>query len=444
MTSSSDGSNSSASLAPSRSISKDLIAGFLVFLIALPLCLATAMASGFPPAAGLLTAIAGSIVVGLFAGAPLTSKGPALGLIVVALAAVTELGQGDAVAGYRYTLAVGVVAAVIQIGLALTRVGTAFVARSPAVVHGMLAALGITVVAKLAHTAFGAAPQNQATLAVLVEIPSSIAHADPKLALIGLASLVILFGLPLARERIAWLAKLPAHLVVVLVAVALGFGLDLGQAHYARGLAGQPLVGDAYLVHLPGALIKSLALPDFAQITSPTSIKYVVSFALVGSIESTVAVTVTDSIDPAKRRSDRKRDLLAVGIGNLLCSAIGALPMVSELVRSKANVEAGASSRLANVVHGLLLLGVIALVPLMLKHLPLVALAAMLVHGGAQLVGLAPLRSFRSAGQRGWQQLMLFAVTLLVSLFSDLLIGVAVGLLLQLGLTLARRVLPSH
>ncbi|HVI02118.1 MAG TPA: SulP family inorganic anion transporter [Enhygromyxa sp.] len=429
--------SSSISSAPSRSLGKDFVAGFLVFLIALPLCLGIAMASGFPPAAGVLTAIVGGVVVNFLGSAQLTIKGPAVGLIVVALGAVTELGHGDMMAGYRYALAVGVVAAVIQIVLALVRAGWAGAALPPAVVHGMLAAIGISIIAKQAHTALGVAPENQATLALLFEIPSSVVHANPEIALIGLVSLVILFGFPLLRRRVARLEKVPAPIVVLLVAVALGYAFDLEHAHYHRVLGGELHIGPEYLVHLPGSRIDAIALPDFSQITSPTSIKYIVMFALVGSIESTLSVIAVDTLDPAKRASNLNRDLLVVGVGNLLASAIGGLPMISEIVRSKANIEAGATSRFANFFHGLLMLGCVASLPMVLQHVPLAALAAMLVYVGSQLV--APTES-RHTGELGWERLVLFLITLFATLATDLLIGVGVGLALKVGLDRARGV----
>ncbi|HVI00079.1 MAG TPA: SulP family inorganic anion transporter [Enhygromyxa sp.] len=430
-------SSSSPRIVSERAIAKDFVAGFLVFLIALPLCLGIAMASGFPPVAGVLTAIVGGVVVNFLGSAQLTIKGPAAGLIVIAIGAVTELGQGDMMAGYRYALAVGVVAALIQIALALARTASVGAAMPTSVVHGMLAAIGVIIISKQAHTSLGVAPEGKGPLALLVEIPRSVIHANPEIAIIGLVALVILFGFPLLKKRLPKLAKLPAQLFVLIVAVALGYAFDLEHAHYYRMFGGEFHLGPEYLVHLPGSLLDAVAFPDFSQIGSPTSIKYIVMFALVGSIESTLSVLAVDTLDPARRASDLNRDLLVVGLGNLVSSLIGGLPMISEIVRSKANIDAGATSRFANFFHGLFLLGFVALLPMVLQHVPLAALAAMLVYTGSKLASPA---EFKHMGELGKDQLALFLVTLFVTLATDLLIGVGVGLALKIVLHLARGV----
>lgn len=435
MASSSSSTNSSTR--SSASIAKDLVAGFLVFLIALPLCLGIAMASGFPPVAGVLTAIVGGVVVNFLGSAQLTIKGPAAGLIVIALGAVTELGQGDMMAGYRYALAVGVVAAVIQIVLALVRAASVGAAMPTSVVHGMLAAIGVIIISKQAHTSLGVAPAGSEPLPLLVEIPSSILHANPEIAGIGIVSLVLLFAFPLLKKRMTRLEKIPAQLLVLVVAVALGYGFDLEHDHYYRMFGGQFHLGPEYLVHLPGSLLDAVAFPDFSQITSPTSIKYIAMFALVGSIESTLSVLAVDTLDPAKRASDLNRDLLVVGAGNLIAALIGGLPMISEIVRSKANIDAGATSRFANFFHGLLLLAFVALLPMVLQHVPLAALAAMLVYTGSKL---ASPTEFKHMGELGKDQLALFLVTLFVTLATDLLVGVGIGLALKIVMHLARGV----
>ncbi len=421
--------------ASDRSRMRDLVAGFLVFLIALPLCLGIAMASGFPPVAGVLTAIVGGVVVNFLGSARLTIKGPAAGLIVIVLGAVQELGQGDPVAGYRYALAIGVVAAAVQIVLALIRAASAGAAMPTSVVHGMLAAIGVIIISKQTHTSLGVAPEAEEPLGLLAEIPHSIANANPEIALIGLVSLVVLFGTPFLVKKVDKLKKVPPQLLVLIAAVALGFGFDLEHAHFYTMFGSDYQVGPEYLVNLPGSLLDAVAFPDFSQITSATSIKYIAMFALVGSIESTLSVIAVDSLDPAKRPSDLNRDLLVVGVGNLIASAIGGLPMISEIVRSKANIDAGAQSRFANFFHGLFLLAFVAMLPMVLKTIPLAALAAMLVFTGFRL---ASPHEFKHMHELGADQLFLFLSTMIMTLATDLLIGVATGLALKILLHLVR------
>jgi MFS superfamily sulfate permease-like transporter len=411
----------------------DLVAGFLVFLIALPLSLGIAMASGFPPIAGVMTAIVGGLVVSFVGGARLTIKGPAAGLIVIVLGAVQELGQGDGVLGYRRALAVGAAAGVLQVVLALVGAASFGAAISPSVIHGMLAAIGVIIVAKQLHTVFGVAPDADEPLGLLAELPHSVVHENPEIAVIGLVSLFALAGWPWIRAR--WAKMVPAPVVVVLVAIPLGYLFDLDHRH-TYSVAGHAYeVGPEYLVHLPGAFLKAVALPDFSALVSWTSLKYVVMFTLVGSIESTLSVLAVDALDPARRASNLNRDLLSVGLGNVVVASIGGLPMISEIVRSKANVDAGAASRGSNFFHGLFLLSFAVLAPAVLHRIPLAALAAMLVYTGLRLASPREILHVRALGI---DQLALFLTTLVVTLFTDLLVGVVFGLALEVVLHVAR------
>ncbi len=411
----------------------DFKAGFLVFLIALPLCLGIAMASGFPPIAGVLTAIIGGVLVTFLGSSRLTIKGPAAGLIVIAIGAVQELGQGDPWLGYRRALAVGAAAACLQIALALFRSATIGVAMSPSVVHGMLAAIGVIIISKQAHTLVGVAPQSKEPLALLAEIPHSIAHANPEILLMGGLSLLILFGLPLIKSR--WSRVLPAPIIVLVVTVPLSLWFGLDHSHAYQFLSHQFDVGPDFLVTLPGSLPDAIVTPDFSVVFTGTSMKYVVMFALVGTIESTLSVIAVDAMDPEKRTSNLNRDLLALSVGNLICALIGGLPMISEIVRSKANVDAGAKSHWANFFHGTFLLLFVAAVPGLLQEIPLAALAAMLVYTGTRLASPKELVHVKHIGI---DQLILFVTTLVTTLATDLLIGVATGIVLKIILHRAR------
>jgi len=419
---------SAETLPPKAPVStwSDLRSGFLVFLIALPLCLGIAMASGFPPIAGIFTAVIGGLLVTVFGSARLTIKGPAAGLIVVVLAAVQELGHGDPVLGYRRALAVGVVAAVIQILLGALRVATVGVTMSPSVVHGMLAAIGLIIISKQSHVALGVKATAKEPLALLLELPHSILHLNPEVATIGLGSLLILFLQP--KLPLAWMKRIPAQAYTLLFAVPLGIYFGLDHAHDYQAFAQHYHVGPEYLVTLPSSLLSAVTFPDFSDMGSVVFVKCVVMFMLVGSIESVLSTLAVDALDPVKRSSNLNRDLFATGVGNLVAASIGGLPMISEIVRSKANIDAGAQSSKSNFFHGLFLAVAVAAFPALLHQIPLAALAAMLVFTGTRLFNVSELLHVKEIGK---DQLALFLTTLTLTLATDLLVGVLCGLCLE-------------
>lgn len=412
---------------PKTSWKTDETAGFLVFLIALPLCLGVATASGFPPVAGLITAIVGGIIGSLLGSAALTIKGPAAGLIVIALGAVTELGQGDMMLGYRRALAVGVAAAIIQIAFSQLKVGRYGSFFPPSVVHGMLAAIGVIIISKQAHVALGVIPEGKTPFALLAEIPHSIANLNPAVALIGGLGLLILFGLPLLKNNP--LKRVPAPVIVLLIAIPLATFFDFKDAHDYAFMGNVFTLSPKLLISLPATFSEVIATPDFSALYTLVSVKYIAMFALVGSIETLLSDRAVEHLDPEHHEIDLDRDLLVVGWCNLISSCLGGLPMISEIVRSSANINAGATSRLSNLTHGVLLLLSLLCIPRLLEYIPLSALAALLIFTGFRL---AHPREFLNVLRIGPEQLLLFSLTLLVTLATDLLLGVAVGILAKL------------
>ncbi len=413
------------------SILRDVIAGFFVFLIALPLCLGIAMASGFPPVAGIITAVVGGIVATWLGSAALTIKGPAAGLIVIALGAVQELGDGNASIGYRRALATIVVAAVLQVGFSLARAGALGDFFPSAVVHGMLAAIGIIICSKQIHVALGVTPGAKEPLHLLLEIPRSLGQLNPEIAIIGAVSLGILFLFPVLTKRFSFVNKVPAPLLVLAIAVPLAHVFDLEHAHtytFSVNHHDYP-IGPSFLVNLPENLTAAVTTPDFSRVSSATSLKYILMFALVGSIESLLSAKAADGLDPEKRRSDLDKDLLATGVGNLVAGLLGGLPMISEIVRSSANIGYGARSRLSNFFHGLFLLLFVAFLPGLIHRIPLAALAAMLIFTGTRL---ASPREIVKTFRVGREQLLVFVATTVVTLATDLLVGVAAGIVLKM------------
>ncbi len=408
---------------------EDFLSGFLVFLIALPLCMGISMACSVPPVAGIITAIIGGIVASFLGSSRLTIKGPAAGLIVIILDCVQELGMGDTALGYKRLLAVAVVAGAIQIVFALLRLGAVGELMPPSVVHGMLAAIGVTIIAKQIHLLFGVTPSSHSPLSLLAEIPNSVHHLNPEVFMIGGLALALLILLP--RFNLPVVRRIPGPLLVIFCAVPMAIFFDFEHPHQFRLLGEIYSIGPNYLVTLPSSLLSAITFPDFSEIYSFASLKFVIMLSLVGSIESLLTVSAVDSLDPEKKTSDLNKDLFALGIGNFLAALLGGLPMISEIVRSKANIDNGAKSIWANVIHGVFLLIFVSFFPGLLHMIPLTVLSAMLIYIGFRL---ASPREFFHTYHMGRDQLAIFVTTFVATLASDLLVGVGVGLILKIVL----------
>ncbi len=405
----------------------DAISGFLIFLIAMPLCLAISKASGFPPIAGIYTAIIGGLIVSLFMGARVTIKGPAAGLIAIAVGAVEELGKGDNMKGYQLTLAIIVIAAVIQILFGIFKAGKLGDFFPASAVHGMLAAIGIIIVAKQLPVLLGAKAMGKEPLELLAETPYLIANMNPEIAFIGIVSLLILFCLPLIKVKA--LKVVPPAMVVLFVAVPLAMYYDFAHEHdYTLAEISYHIIPGNLLVQLPNSFLGGITFPDFSEILSLTSLKYIAMFAIVGSLESILSAKAIDILDPYKRKSDLNKDTFAVGVGNLVAGSIGGLPMISEIVRSSANINNGAKTRWSNFFHGLFLLLFVALASDLIRMIPNSALAAMLIYTGYRL---ASPKEFKKTWHIGWDQLIIFVVTITVTLATDLLVGIFAGVFTQ-------------
>jgi len=411
----------------------DVLSGFLVFLIALPLCLGIAMASGFPPQAGIITAIVGGLLVSRINGSFITIMGPAAGLIVVILDSVQELGGGNAIDGYRYTLAAIFFAGIIQIVMGVAKAGKMSAFFPSSAVHGMLAAIGIIIMAKQIHVMVGVKPDAPTLFQTIGAIPASFRDMNPEVAAIGFLGLGILALWTVVSNR--YLKMIPAPLIVVLLGMLLAQYFDLDDEHIylflpdARFLPHHEYtIGPKFLVSLPQNFLAGFAFPDFGRIGERVFWAQVFAIALVGSLESLLSAAAVDKLDSFKRASDLNRDIAAVGIGNTICGLIGGLPMIAEIVRSSANVNNGARTGWANFFHGLFMLVFVALFPKLIHEIPLASLAALLVFTGYRL---ASPREFKKTLEIGWDQLGVFLITIAGVLATDLLIGVAIGVMAE-------------
>lgn len=401
----------------------DATAGFVVFLLAMPLSLGIAKASDFPPIMGLVTAIIGGILVSLISGSRLTIKGPAAGLIVVVAGAVAAFGGGET--GWKLALGAMVVAGLVQVLFGLFKFGKLVDVFPLSAIHGMLAAIGIIIIVKQIPVFLAVNPdlfKGLSTVEMIAAIPTFFANLDLKATLIGVCSLGIMMVWPNLKGFT--LGKVPAPLMVLLVAIPAQLAMDFAGTE------------PAFTLLKIGNLLDSLAFnADFSGVfQTGVFIKYVIMFALVGSLESLLTVKAIDLADPFRRKSNTNKDLIAVGVGNTVSAFLGGLPMISEVARSSANVNQGAKTRWANFFHGVFLLVFVLLATPLIEMIPNAALAAMLISVG---IKLAHPKEFIHTFQIGKEQLAIFLVTIVFTLVEDLLVGIAAGVVLKMILHLA-------
>ena len=403
-----------------ENFSSDAISGFIVFLLALPLSLGIAKASEFPPIMGLITAIIGGLLVSLISGSRLTIKGPAAGLIVIVASAVAEFGQGDPILGWKLALGAMVIAGFVQILFGVLKLGKLADFFPLSAIHGMLAAIGIIIIAKQIPVLLNDNPalaKGKGPLELLANIPNFIMNLDPKATLIGVISLVIMLGWPKIKNKS--IKMIPAPLVVLLFSIPCELFMHFKETE------------PAYALVKIGSLVDNINFnASFDGISQTgTFIKFVIMFALVGTLESLLTVKAIDLVDPFKRKSDTNKDLIAVGIGNVFAALLGGLPMIAEVARSSSNVNNGAKTRWANFFHGFFILAFLLLAAPLLEMIPNAALAAMLITVG---IKLAHPKEFIHTFKIGKEQLAIFLVTIFFTLFEDLLVGIAAGIVLKM------------
>lgn len=401
-------------------IKGDFSAGLVVFLIAVPLCLGIALASGAPLFSGMISGIIGGMIVGFCSGSQLSVSGPAAGLTAVVLTAISKLGAFDI-----FLLAV-VIGGGLQLLLGLIKAGTVANYFPSNVIKGMLTAIGIIIILKQLPHAFGYDANAEGDFAFLQvdgdnsfsALLSTLNHIHLGATLITLVSVLII----IYWGKIPKLNIVPAPLVAVIVGVALnGIFLSSGSV-----LAVSP----SHLVSLPvpenfGDFIGQFTFPNFSAIANKEVWIVGVTIAIVASVETLLNVEATDKLDPLKRYTSPNRELKAQGVGNLISGFIGGLPITSVIVRSSANINSGGRTKLATMIHGALLLVCTAMIAGLLNKIPLATLAAVLLVTGYKLCKISIFKEMFKNGKYQWVP---FVVTVVAIVLTDLLIGIALGM----------------
>lgn len=408
-------------------LKSDLPAGIVVFLVALPLCLGVALASGAPFFSGVIAGIVGGVVIGILSNSQLSVSGPAAGLVAIVLAAITTLG-----AFQTFLLAV-VLAGIFQVALGFAKAGTIANFIPSSVIKGLLTAIGIIIIMKQIPHALGYDKDAEGdmsfievdgnnTFSSLFEALNKIHLGATLIALISIAILVI-WERPAVKQRVK---AIPGGLVAVLVAIL------LNQLFTSTGSL-LAISGD-HLVKVPVAssfsdFVGFFTFPDFSQLSNPSVYVVALTIAVVASIETLLCIEAVDKLDPEKRNTSTNRELVAQGLGNITSGLIGGLPVTSVIVRSSANLNAQAKTKMSTIIHGILLLVSVALIPSLLNLIPLSALAAILLLTGYKLAKPSLFKEMFGYGKYQWVP---FLSTVLAIVFTDLLIGVGIGLMVSI------------
>jgi MFS superfamily sulfate permease-like transporter len=406
--------------------SHDLFASIVVFLVALPLCLGIALASGAPLHAGLIAGIVGGIVVGSLSGSSLSVSGPAAGLTTIVLAAITKLGSYEA-----FILSV-FLAGIFQILLGFLKAGTIGHFVPASVIKGMLAAIGLILILKQIPHAVGFdsdfegdesffQPDGLNTITEIIEALGAFSAGAAIISLVSIAVIVLWEGKAIQRQSI--LPMLPGALIAVL----LGVFLNLIFISFVPELA----LDQKHMVDMPNFLEKGaglLTLPDFSRLVDPLIYTTAITITIVASLETLLSIEACDKLDPVRRITPLNRELKAQGVGNAISGLLGGLPLTAVIVRSSANVGAGARSKASAITHGAILLLSIVLIPSVLRLIPLSCLAGVLIVIGYKLT---PPSLYKEMYRRGKDQFLPFLITVVAIVFTNLLQGVFIGLLVS-------------
>jgi MFS superfamily sulfate permease-like transporter len=408
-----------------KNLKDDLRASIMVFFVALPLCLGVALASGAPLFAGVIAGIVGGVVVGALSGSQLGVSGPAAGLTVIVLAAIVELGSFDA-----FLVAV-VLAGLLQLALGFLKAGIVAYYFPSSVIKGMLAAIGIIIFLKQIPHAFGydavvagydSFKQNDGhnTISSLYYMLDYINLGAVIIAATSLA-ILLLWDRPVIK-RIAFLSAIPGSLIAVIAGIVL---VNVFAAIDSLAISQEHLV-NIPVPETPVAFFESLTFPDFGKIFSSDVWLVAITLAAIASIETLLCLEATDKLDPQKRVTSPNRELKAQGVGNIVSGLIGGLPVTQVIVRSSANIQGGAKTKISTIFHGLLLLISVMFLPQLLNMIPLASLAAILMVVGYKLASPVVIKAVYKQGK---EQFIPFVITVAAIIFTDLLTGIGIGML---------------
>lgn len=402
----------------------DLIASLSVALVALPLALGIAVASGVAPMAGVLSAIIGGVVTTFFRGSHMAINGPAAGLIAVILGGLAVL-EGN----INYVMAAIVVSGALQVALGFLKVGRYAKMFPSSVLHGILAAIGIIIFAKQIHFALGTTSDVDSVIGTLQAVIHKLPEINPFVASISVTGLLILIFYK--KVPFKFFRLLPGPMWVLIAALPFVFGFDFLSEHTQSFLGKDYAIGPDFLINMPDNPFDSIIHPDFGMIGTSAFWMTVISITLIASVETLASARAVDKLDPYKRVTDLDKDLIGVGLSTMVSGALGGLPIITVIVRSTVNVQNNAKTKWANLYHGIFLILFILILSPVLSNIPLAALAAILVHTGLKL---ASPKVFAHAYDQGVEQLLFMVSTLVITLFTNLLYGIVGGVLITLTL----------
>ncbi|MEN8768446.1 MAG: SulP family inorganic anion transporter [Candidatus Arcticimaribacter sp.] len=402
-----------------QNLKSDIPASIVVFFVAIPLCLGIALASGAPLISGLIAGIIGGLLVGALSGSQVGVSGPAAGLAAIVLTAIGDL-------GFENFLVAVVLGGVIQLGFGIAKAGVIGYYFPSSVIKGMLTGIGLIIILKQIPYFFGFNTNNSG------DIFSQISYGSTLIAAISMG-ILLLWDLVLTKK-----AKIFQLIQGPLVAVVIGI-------IYATTTNGDAVWGIAssQMVSVPTnvADLDFIIFPNFSAITNINVWIVAFTIALVASLETLLCVEATDKIDPEKRITPKNRELIAQGIGNIASGMIGGLPVTQVIVRSSANIQSGGKTKMAAVIHGILLVASVVAIPFLLNQIPLSVLAAILLIVGYKLAKPA---LFKSMYQLGWKQFIPFVITIAGIIFTDLLVGIGLGVLVGILFLLYDSYKNSH